>query len=29
MKISQDVRYFAATPGISEQKAPGKGMEVK
>jgi phosphomethylpyrimidine synthase len=29
MKISQDVRDFAAKEGISEQEALHKGMEVK
>jgi phosphomethylpyrimidine synthase len=29
MKISQDVRDFAAKEGLSEQAALGKGMEVK
>ena len=29
MKISQDVRDFAAKEGISEQAALAKGMEVK
>ena len=29
MKISQDVRDFAAKEGISEQAALEKGMEVK
>ena len=29
MKISQDVREFAAKEGVSEQEALAKGMEVK
>jgi phosphomethylpyrimidine synthase len=29
MKISQDVRDFAAKEGLSEQEALKKGMEVK
>ena len=29
MKISQDVRGFAATQGVDEQVAPQKGMEQK
>ncbi|MBI5659387.1 MAG: phosphomethylpyrimidine synthase ThiC, partial [Nitrosomonadales bacterium] len=29
MKISQDVRDFAAAQGVSEQEALGKGMETK
>jgi phosphomethylpyrimidine synthase len=29
MKISQDVREFAAKEGVSEQEALEKGMEVK
>jgi len=29
MKITQDVRDFAAKQGVSEQEALAKGMEVK
>jgi phosphomethylpyrimidine synthase len=29
MKITQDVREFAAKQGLSEQEALAKGMEVK
>jgi phosphomethylpyrimidine synthase len=29
MKITQDVRDFAAAQGVSEQEALEKGMEVK
>jgi len=29
MKITQDVREFAASQGVSEQEALAKGMEVK
>jgi phosphomethylpyrimidine synthase len=29
MKITQDVREFAAAQGVSEQDALAKGMEIK